>query len=419
MGNTISDKNGELNNTQLNRFIIDWALNKYNDGISGDRFKNLLKKRACCTKQTSIPIGIPAVNEDIQKLEFSSVYIPIFASSNEITPEQCSFEPIITNGIPNKRLYYHTDKDGFIISNIECDPIYRELCSQVKRDRSRYLTDMERLYGPYADTKTVEIITSGSESARMINKENQYVDCNCKNSIYQSDLLSISANTDKLNPNTLAQSLDSRCSLNASRTFKLSDERVSNICLNTVQLTGDITQSDAAQLGLNQSCNLSTTNNTTVEAPVTSTTQFTPEQLAQLIAVLSAATNTAPPAPAPEPVITPTTTDQTAGTSTGQTGGTSTGQTDVTTADQTAGTSTDQTDITSTGQADVTTTDQQTSGTTTNGGVASANISAGDSYAYENKAVVASSNNLAIGIGIGILVLIIILLIYFFVIKKN
>ena len=67
MGNTIANNNGEMHDLVLNKFIQEWALNEYNNGISNDaiskiRFKNLLKKRACCTKQTRVPIAIPSVN---------------------------------------------------------------------------------------------------------------------------------------------------------------------------------------------------------------------------------------------------------------------------------------------------------------------------------------------------------------------
>jgi hypothetical protein len=254
-----------------------------------------------------MPIAIPSVADEKtedEQIYFSSVNIPVFNTAADITEANCAFDDNSISGSA-KRVYHHTDKSGFIISNPECRVIYNDLCTKVKTDRARYLTPIEKLYGPYPDTRNSDIV-SGSDSASRINKENQYIDCNCKNSIYQSDLISVTANTDQLNPNTLAQSLDSRCSTNASSTYKLSDDRITNLCLNTIKVGGSITASDQAALGLNQKCNLSTTNNNTIEAPKVS--GMSAEEMAKIAALIAASLNTTPPVattPAPVPVAVP------------------------------------------------------------------------------------------------------------------
>jgi hypothetical protein len=78
MGNLVSNENGELNNNELSKQISFWANNYYNEGNNSDLFKNLLKKRACCTGQLNIPIPILSWNNQNSKWEYSSVYIPVF-----------------------------------------------------------------------------------------------------------------------------------------------------------------------------------------------------------------------------------------------------------------------------------------------------------------------------------------------------
>ena len=278
MGNTIANNNGEMHDLVLNEFIQKWALNEYNnnlsiDNISNIRFKNLLKKRACCTKQTRVPIAIPSINTNTGKIEYSSVFIPVFSSVKDITPEACTFEPTIINGVQENKIYYHKDNFGFIISDVNCEPIYKGLCEKVKTDRSIYNNVIEKIYGPYPDTKDV---TDKSD----INKENQYIDCNCKNSIYFSDIINVSANSQNVNPDSLAQTLDTRCALNLSKTYKLSDNRIQDLCLNTINVGGSISPEDAAAVGFNQTCSKTNINNEK---------ELTPEQVAQLNATMELA----------------------------------------------------------------------------------------------------------------------------------
>jgi hypothetical protein len=259
MGNTLSESTGELYETELSRLLKEWALNKYKMDDSlyvSPSFQNILKKRACCTKQLQIPISIPTYDEKKKKLEFSAVNIPIFSNESDITPENCSFEKDRNS---NVKQYYYSDKNGFILANQYCQSIYPTLCNLVKRDRRNYGNDYIRSYGPYEDSNSS--ILPGD-----INKLNTFVDCNCANSLYLSDVLNAQT-INNVNPNSLAQTLDKRCSMNSTKTYKVSDERVNNLCLNNINVVGDIGVNNEAQLGLKQTCGESSTSKVNAPAP--------------------------------------------------------------------------------------------------------------------------------------------------------
>jgi hypothetical protein len=242
MGNTISDRNGELYDTVLNNMINNWALTNYKmDLPNTNSYQNLIKKRACCTKQTSIPISIPSYDEQNKKLEYSSVNINVFSNEADITPEACSFE---NDRFGNKKQYYFQNNNGFIISNQNCAAVYPVLCNSVMNDRRNNENDYSRHYGSYPDIKSTR---------DNLNKVNTFIDCNCINSLYLSDVLNVQT-VNNVNPNTLAQSLDTRCSMNSTKTFKTVDDRIANLCLNNINVTGDIGINNDALLGINQTC---------------------------------------------------------------------------------------------------------------------------------------------------------------------
>jgi hypothetical protein len=242
MGNTISEPNGELYDTVLSNMVNKWALNKYTMDLPNNAsYQNLIKKRACCTKQTSIPISIPSYDEQNRKLEFSSVNINVFSNEDEITPSTCSFE---NDRFGNKKQYYFQDNNGFIISNQNCAAIYPTICNSVLKDRQNNENDYTRHYGGYPDTKN---------RIDLLNKVNTFIDCNCKNSLYLSDVINAQT-VNNVNPNSLAQSLDTRCSMNSTKTFKTIDDRIANLCLNNINVTGDIGVNNDAQLGITQTC---------------------------------------------------------------------------------------------------------------------------------------------------------------------
>jgi hypothetical protein len=280
MGNTISEPNGELYDTVLANMVNNWALTKYKmDLPNTSSYQNLLKKRACCTKQVSIPISIPSYDESKKKLEFSSVKINVFTNESEITPTACSFENDRTG---KAKEYYFQNNSGFIIANQNCEAIYPTICNAVLNDRQNYDNDYTRHYGPYADTPGFN--NNG------INKVNTFIDCNCNNSLYLSDVLNAQT-ANNVNPNSLAQSLDTRCSMNSTKTYKTVDDRVANLCLNNINVTGDIGVNNDAQLGITQSCS-SSSQQARNQAPAQQVMPAQPE--------------VAPaPAPAPAPEVAP------------------------------------------------------------------------------------------------------------------
>lgn len=67
MGNELKNDGGVLrDDTELGKYVKDFLINKHkfqND----NKFKNYLKKRACCIQQEQIPISLPMYDIDTKK----------------------------------------------------------------------------------------------------------------------------------------------------------------------------------------------------------------------------------------------------------------------------------------------------------------------------------------------------------------
>lgn len=255
MGNEISTHSGDLKESVLSTRIIKWALDDYSAGIDittsdGSKFKQLLKKRACCTRQLKMPIAIPYV--DGAQIKYVAVNIPIFSSDTAITKENCTFAP--GNTTDEQLFYGDIISASTVVSNEKCGAIYRPLCDKVKRDRtSVYTSRDEQLYGPYDDQKL-------NPSDDKPNEINVYTDCNCENSIYHHSLdkdaeLFNAVNAKNLDSNTLAQLFDPRCSLNNRVTYKTSAVSGDiDICINQADII-DSNATTKGEIDTNQQCN--------------------------------------------------------------------------------------------------------------------------------------------------------------------
>ena len=77
MGNELHVNNTGIlrEDTDLGKYIKDFLVNKhtFGDNVDDDKFKNYLKKRACCTKQSVIPISLPMY--DIRKQKIYSNFL--------------------------------------------------------------------------------------------------------------------------------------------------------------------------------------------------------------------------------------------------------------------------------------------------------------------------------------------------------
>ncbi len=125
MGNTITERSGEIKESELKKHIIDWAVNRFDEGLGTEtRYTKSLVKRACCTNQDSINIAFPDVTlsetsllQDPNLIYYSVLNIPIFDESNPKTLGKCIFE--------NNKLYDTISKENnFIVSNSNCESLY-------------------------------------------------------------------------------------------------------------------------------------------------------------------------------------------------------------------------------------------------------------------------------------------------------
>ncbi len=255
MGNLISNENGILNENELSRQIILWANNNYNEGNNIPTFNNLLKKRACCTKQTNVYIPILAYNNFFKKYDLTSINIPVFNSINDITQENCKFEKKQgSSGILEDSIYFNQELVGsMILSNSNCNILYTPFCRQVYNENIISFGQMYGYYGPYLDK-------SPDDNPSKLNLANSYIDCNCENSVFKKQAIIIQENTDNktilktIDSNTAAQNLDERCATNLNKTFNILDSRKDVLCVNNINIIGEVSVQDKANIKFEQKC---------------------------------------------------------------------------------------------------------------------------------------------------------------------
>jgi hypothetical protein len=292
MGNIVADsskdpnKSGNLITTTplgqvipLGKFINDWALNNYT-AHPDFKAKNQLKKRACCTRQSRIPIALPGFDLDpadtnydtkIKTASFVPVYsvnIPVIPGMESLSAEQYNATCKIED------LDYVADKgsggSGAVTGiNQPCMNFYRTdnmenkgLCAHVLDNRSQYKDakgdmtnnnaygpDPDFLYGPSKDER----------DKRAKNMTNAYVDCNCENSSINV-IPSIKANFDGVNQplEDIIQNSDLRCSANGSYTWKTRVKPIT-MCISVIK-TGNISASGGGNINVKSECNISQNN---------------------------------------------------------------------------------------------------------------------------------------------------------------
>ncbi len=256
-------------NKPLNFYIKNWALQNYQINpkmAQTDKifFKDILKKRACCTGQPTIGIDLPYYIDETKGIGISNVKLKIFENIDAITTEQCKF---ITDQYNKQEEFKYTSKPGDTNTTSysdACKMLYRDstysLSKQLQENRKQYLPNLyESAYGP---------------STNKDDTTNPFRDLNCINSVYK--LYPTKFSSPGMTDDQLAQSNDPRCSNSGKEAWKETDAQIKGpICVNVMNVGGGISSSDGADLKLNQSCSASSTTNTntqnnTVTAPVTS-----------------------------------------------------------------------------------------------------------------------------------------------------
>jgi hypothetical protein len=246
MGNTLSDTGTLKKDTILANYVRDWALNDYNPNPKANAknlYKYSLKKRACCTGQKEIQISLPDVDILTNEIKLTSIGVPVFEKDADINDQNCS---IISKDSGDKEQFKFTEKKSGLVlaNNIACSRFYGQLCPNIINDRIKPdLTKSQKYYSVYGDKIDGENYTG----------LNPYIDCNCENSFFikDRDLFEV----DQYDTETIAQSNDIRCSGPSEKTFKLTDKKVQNICINMARV-GSVSQADQSHLNLNQNCSI-------------------------------------------------------------------------------------------------------------------------------------------------------------------
>jgi hypothetical protein len=287
MGNIISDPNDNylLANTQLRKIVEDWALNDYDAGLGYRRtdiynnqlvVKNVLRKRACCTRNTVMNIALPivdinSINNPI-KTGYQPIKIRVFEDGalDKDNPVECNFVDESQPGDKDSRGNYR--KVSYLQkilqlnqgANAKCSSLYEDggtnlgLCTKIKLERQViYNKPSQNAYGYYASNE--QIIKDNS-----LDSYNNYTDCNCKNSILRDIILPTIAGYDNINSReTFVQSNDSYCSKcsAAGTCYISSSQRVSSLCINISEIQNSIADSSSNLQNI-QSCNMSNTVNT-------------------------------------------------------------------------------------------------------------------------------------------------------------
>jgi hypothetical protein len=275
MGNIVSDGDGNLDtSTVLGKFINEWALNNYTVHPEFTE-TNQLKKRACCTMNSTIPIGLPGFDLPRQDGDYKNkintakfvpeyaVGIKLFTEKSKITPETCSidgknFKADIDRGIPYTTEgacvnFYDNGNKGF--------------CSKVILNRQQYKTypvkTNERIPQFYGRTIEDGMILIDDEQKQLDNRTtNTYVDCNCKNSYFElvREAMPLDDNNQpKGNPYDVAQNIDKRCSLQKEKTWKKKITSVDSANYTSIKV-GNITNTGSGSINISAITGATATN---------------------------------------------------------------------------------------------------------------------------------------------------------------
>ena len=276
MGNIICDENlNTLKNDssidEINKIIRNWALNDYDAGLNynkGVTIKNLLKKRACCTRNNNINISLPYFNDTYDSLKegyFSCKIDDIIGlNSNDLfDSSKCNFNPDFGKNIPVNYFQVPISQlGGENRANENCTNIYStninslNLCGSIKGEQDiNYSNNRARKsYGYY-----------GNDAVKL-ESFNSYRDCNCLNSVLREikqDNLDINdeeiSSLSNLNIyESLVQTNDAYCSKCATEgTCYIPSNQISRqLCVNIASLKDIITDNNS-NVKNNQICSSS------------------------------------------------------------------------------------------------------------------------------------------------------------------
>jgi hypothetical protein len=265
MGNIIVSDTGGIKNSVLKDIISDWAINDYDAGLgklNNSKIKQLLKKRACCTRQTDMRIALPTIDltkESVNSFSnnYTKIKIKIFNDDNDLK-NNCNIEDDDYIDDTDYKLPDYFASGGPSATQA-CQILYEGdgqyitgLCGSIKEDRTYQTNDPNIIaYGIYDDDRL-----------------NVYQDCNCLNSVLRNDV-SIHSTTQgklELSSDNIVQQFDKRCTFVHDAAYKVRDITDQKLCINQT-ITGNINASQQSVINFNQSnsgCSPEDTMNVTV-----------------------------------------------------------------------------------------------------------------------------------------------------------
>ena len=269
--------------TLLNDFITDTFKNNYDtywedEGLPASsptqkRARALSRypfvTRACCTGSTHIPIELPYYDPIAKKVKSAYPLLKVLENENDPICGR-EVEGIKTNLKINKDDSTEY-KDPFTSqgSSGQCTTFYSAekanygnksagFCDRVIDIRKKEFPNdkFEQLYGNQTDEKFYDGLTNKYIPETSNNLKTAYPDCNCLNSAaLRLPQPEFPNNASK--KNALAQTGDGYCSSQSDATNKYVDNistAAINFCINTIDIGGDISASDAGKINIQQSC---------------------------------------------------------------------------------------------------------------------------------------------------------------------
>ena len=321
MGNIIVKSNSLTLNTdtELGKFIYQWALNDYTIHPHASlnfpkKFKDILKKRACCTYKPTVSIGIAGIDDkntvNANKILQYKIDIAPFlgddglpsASGDVINAKNCTInddtgpnQSFLDNDTKNKTANVNSTQacKTFYDKGDNNEPGFGQYVLRNRTNNDEFppdltgikiVTDPNKLYTHPLGDQINGLTPNASDPGIQGNNNGQlnpYSDCNCVNSIYAVHKeLFLSANGSAPNPEMLAQTNDGKCTKTNSAWKGQNASDGTKICFNLAN-TGNISADDSGNVKLTQSCSIDAAAPPTTGIPTGGTTA--PDKASQVI----------------------------------------------------------------------------------------------------------------------------------------
>ena len=254
MGNALIDDGVLRDNTDLGKYVKNFLIQ--NHQITNDsKFKDSMKKRACCRNTHQVPVTIASYDPKSKKVLPTQVMVNVFDKPEDVNSTNCKFNdkdfsPINKGGEGGK---------GYRAS-AQCSSFYNNLCNTVYDQRQKY-NGLDKLYGPYPD---IPLKGSQPQNWKDLGVGNGYPDCNCLNSVFVRGDIENAPGTPDIPADKKAMNFDNRCTLNipfgGAYVENYNGPESLNICVNSVKVGGDIVAANQAAASIKQSCSANQTN---------------------------------------------------------------------------------------------------------------------------------------------------------------